>query len=420
MKRPLKIAGIIIGALLAVALVVALFVQLTWDRKDTRTAPALTAPHDSATVARGEYIYMNTWQCWSCHSNGGSTALPAGGRTFDLSATGPGFGTFYSRNITPDSATGIGSWSDGEIVQAIREGVNKDRRVLFPIMPVDWLHRISDDDALAVVAYLRSLPPVRNAVPPPAPSFVARALFAFGIVSAMPRIEGRITAPPVAETDKYGRYAATALAGCADCHTPRNLQNGKFYMDSLFAGGTIALGEPEGESLVAYAANLRAILGPGPAQWTEDQFAAAVTGGMRPDGTVIAPHMPYPLYKFLAREDLHAIYAYLSALPRIARTGPQPRYAKWVGAAHGPKRGEYIFQARCQACHGARGTGTRATNVRLADVASSLSAADLHDFISAGQPDLKMPSFGKTLSGEEMNDIIAFIQSWNQGGGGSN
>ncbi|HTO93498.1 MAG TPA: c-type cytochrome [Bacteroidota bacterium] len=415
MKRFLKIAGFLVGALLVIALALTMFVQLTWDSRNSRPVPALAARRDSASIARGQYIYLNTWQCWGCHSNGGATAPPAGGRTFDLSRTGPGFGVFYSRNITSDSATGIGAWSDGEIVQAIREGVNRDRRVLFPIMPVDWLHKISDEDALAVVAYLRSLPPVRNAVPQAAPSFVAKALFAFGVVSAMPPIDGGVQAPPTADSVAYGRYAATALAGCADCHTPRNLQNGKFYLDSLFAGGTIALGEPEGEPLVAYAANLRAILAQGDGQWTEEQFATAVTSGMRPDGTVIAPHMPYPMYKFLKGNDLHAIYTYLTSLTRIARTSPQPRYPEWVSAARGLKRGEYLFQARCQPCHGSRGTGTPATAVRLAEVAGSLSGSDLHDFISAGQLNLKMPSFGKTLNSDELNDIIAYIQSWGQG-----
>jgi len=418
MRRVLRIAGIIAGMLVVLAACLALYVQLGWDRKDGRQAPILVAPRDPASVARGEYIFMNTWQCWGCHSgsDGSQSVPPAGGRAFDLSTTGPGFGMYYAKNITPDSATGIGAWTDGEIVQAIREGVRRDRHLLFPLMPVDWLHRMSDEDALAIVAYLRSLPPVRNDVPPATPSFVARALFAFGVLSALPPVNTRIAAPAQASTREYGEYVATALSGCADCHTPRDLKNGKFFLDSLFAGGTIAFGEPEGEPIVSFASNLREILGPGPGRWSEDQFVTAVTGGMRPDSSVISPHMPYARYKFVSPDDLHALFVYFTSLPRIDRGVPAARYTDRVNAAHGTERGAYVFAARCQACHGRNGTGTPSTSVRLADVAGSLADSDMRDFIGAGQPDLKMPSFAKTLGSDDIANVIAYIRSWNQTG----
>ncbi|HTY58507.1 MAG TPA: c-type cytochrome [Bacteroidota bacterium] len=414
MKRLLRILGILVGVLALLAAGFVVFVQATWDNRDNRPAPAMVARHDSAAIARGEYIYKYTWQCWGCHVEGGSdpSSPPSGGQLFDLTRIGPGFGKFYSRNITPDSATGLGTWADGEIVQAIREGVRKNRRALFPLMPVDWLHGMSDDDALSIVAYLRSLPPVRKEVPPSAPSFVAKALFAFHVVSAMPAIDGRLNAPRRGTTLEYGKYAATGLAGCADCHTPRDLKNGKFFMDSLFAGGTIPLGDAEGAPIVSYAANLRASLGQGPGQWTEDQFIAAVTTGMKPDGTVLSPHMPYAMYKFLDNEDLRAMYAYFSSLPRVARDVPPTRYTEQVRGARGPDRGNLLFGARCQACHGRLGAGAPATSVKLAEVAGSLSEAELRQFIGSGQASLKMPSFGKTLSSDELDDIVAFIQSW--------
>ena len=414
MKRFMKITAILVGFLAVLAAGLVVYVQVSWDKRNNRPAPKMAALHDSATVARGEYIYRYTWQCWSCHSEGGSNpqGLPSGGQLFDLTKIGPGFGLYYSKNITPDSATGIGAWEDGEIVQAFREGVRKDRRTLFPLMPVDWLYRISDEDALALVAYLRSLPPVNKAVPPRSPSFAAKALLAFNVVSAMPVINGPIAAPPRGATTEYGKYAVTGLAGCADCHTPRDLNNGKFFMDSLFAGGTIPLGGPEGAPIISYSANLRAVLSSGPGQWTEEQFINAVTGGMRPDGTVLSPHMPYASYKFFDNEDLRAMYAYLSSLPRMVRDVPPTRYTDQVMAARGAARGRFLFGARCETCHGKRGSGSQATMAKLAEVAGSLSETDLREFISSGQANLNMPSFAKTLSNEELDDIIAFIRSW--------
>ena len=89
----------------------------------------------------------------------------AGGREFDMTNIGPpgGFGYVYAANITPDPETGIGNWSDGELVRALREGLDPDGYQIFPIMETEWWSGLSDDDTLALVAYMRSLQPVRNA-----------------------------------------------------------------------------------------------------------------------------------------------------------------------------------------------------------------------------------------------------------------
>ena len=151
MKRVLRIIAVIFTLLVIVLLGLAVYVLAAWDRLDERKPPQMTARRDSAAIARGEHIFKDTWQCWGCHASPASdgNSVPSGGQKFDLRKTGPGFGIYYSRNVTPDSATGIGAWTDGEIVQAIREGVRRDRHMLFPLMPVDWLKGLSDEDALA-------------------------------------------------------------------------------------------------------------------------------------------------------------------------------------------------------------------------------------------------------------------------------
>jgi mono/diheme cytochrome c family protein len=413
MKRLLKWVGRLVTVLVFLVVVLGVYVELAWDKPDSRPAPRMTAPRDSATVVRGEYIFKHAWQCWGCHAaTGDGNAAPSGGQRFDLRSVGPGFGVYYSRNLTPDSATGLGAWTDGEIVQAIREGIRRDRHVLFPLMPIDWLKGLSDQDVLAVVAYIRSLPPVRNPVPERDASFIAKALMAFNVIKPIAPITAPVFAPPSGRTVEYGRYVASNLAGCADCHSPRNLQNGEFYPDSLFAGGSIAFGKDEGDPVFAYARNLRPERATGEHEWTEEEFLQAVTAGMRPDSTVLTPHMPYAYYKFLSEDDLRAIYVYLRSLSPLRRSVPLPGFSADLIQARGESRGALLFRARCRACHGDGGAGAVPTNVKLAEVASSFEDNDLRDFIASGQMNLKMPAFGKTLTRDELGDLVAYIRSW--------
>jgi mono/diheme cytochrome c family protein len=402
------------GIVIILVICVLAYVLAVWSRSIDRPAPVMAARHDSATVARGEYLFKVTWQCWGCHQSGSpdAGAPPSGGRLFDLRSVGPGFGMFYSRNITPDTATGIGTWTDGEIAQAVREGITKDRHLLFPIMPMDWLKDLSDDDVLSIVAYLRSIPPVHNPVPERQLLLPAKALIAFNILKPAPAITKPIVAPPAGATIEYGRYFATAAAGCADCHTPRNLQNGQFYLDSLFAGGSIAFGESEGSPSVSYARNIRPHDVDGIGRWTEKQFIDAVTAGSRPDSSVIDLHMPYAHFKFLAADDLRAVYLYLKSLEPIPRTTPPQRYSTKVLDSHGSVRGGLLFEARCQGCHGEKGIGTGVTSVQLAAVMPFYTDEDLRNFVREGQIDLKMPGFRKTLSRDQLDDIVAFIRTW--------
>jgi mono/diheme cytochrome c family protein len=411
LKLILKILGWIVGIVIIVIIALVGYIQLRWDAKSDRPAPDLKATADSATIARGEYIFKFQAQCWGCHQDPAATSntIPssAGGMLFDLSNAGPGFGKWYSRNLTPDTETGIGSWTDGEIVQALREGINKDRLTLFPIMPTDWYKGMGDEDVLAVVAYLRSLQPVKHEVPEREPSFFAKALFTFGMLKPQPHITAPVTAPPRGVTAEYGKYVASNLAGCAECHTPRNLQDGQFYLDSLFAGSSF----PFEGAITAFAPNITPDTETGIGSWNEEQFITAVTTGVRPDSVVLSPHMPYAYYKFLTMDDLRAVYVYLKTIPAIKKIVPANEFDSRLKTQH-PERGQLLFESRCQACHGKNGGGAYPTNVTLADVAASLTDQELMDFIKSGQMNLKMPLFGHTLKDEEIKDLVAFIRTW--------
>lgn len=134
-------------------------------------APAVLGqtPPTAERLRRGEYL-ATIMDCSGCHTPGTLLGKPDLGRALGGSEVGfqiPGLGTFYPPNLTPDRETGLGRWSESDITDAIRKGERPDGRMLAPIMPYQNYGRLTDGDAAALVAYLRSLRPVRNAVPAP-------------------------------------------------------------------------------------------------------------------------------------------------------------------------------------------------------------------------------------------------------------
>ncbi|HEY5616002.1 MAG TPA: c-type cytochrome, partial [Bacteroidota bacterium] len=167
LKRTLKVLGWFVGSIIVIIVGLVIFINATWNNPIDRAVSTRTASMDSVSIARGEFLFKYGNTCWGCHSaTQHPDAPPSGGMPFDLTNVGPGFGIFYTPNITPDEETGIGRWSDGQIVRAIREGIRHDGTPLFPLMPVATLKGVSDDDVFAMVSYLRSIPPVNNKVTP--------------------------------------------------------------------------------------------------------------------------------------------------------------------------------------------------------------------------------------------------------------
>jgi mono/diheme cytochrome c family protein len=149
MKQPRTTA--ILAALITVAVV----------------APAVSQ-QQAPPRSRGEYL-ATIMDCGGCHTGGALAGQPD--RRLHLAGSGigfgvPGLGYFYPPNLTPDRETGLGAWSEAEIVRAVRTGVRPDGRVLAPVMPWHNYAALTDEDARALARYLKSLPPVRNATPP--------------------------------------------------------------------------------------------------------------------------------------------------------------------------------------------------------------------------------------------------------------
>ena len=124
---------------------------------------------DEDQVARGKYLVI-IGGCNDCHTPGALLGKPDFSRALSGSEVGfaiPGLGVFAGRNLTPDKETGLGAWTDDQIISAMTAGIRPDGRRLAPIMPWQALSHLSSDDAHAIVAYLKSLPAVKNSVPGP-------------------------------------------------------------------------------------------------------------------------------------------------------------------------------------------------------------------------------------------------------------
>lgn len=414
LKWTLWVVGGLLGVAILAIIVIVIYVNSNWDKPFVRAVAKMKAPSDRRTILRGEYLYKYSLGCWECHSPGlDAGALPSGGREFDLTKTGPGFGVFFAPNITPDKETGIGEWTDGEIVRSLREGLDRDGAVLFPIMPIEALRGLSDEDALAIVAYLRTLSPIRNEVNSHEYFFPAKALFAFGIIKPEAHIANPLVAPPKRDTIAYGGYVANNASLCMDCHTPRNLQDGSFYRDSLFTGSTVWFGDEEKNPLMkAYARNITPDLETGIGSWTEEQFFDALRAGMRPDGTVLSTHMPYAYYGLMDEFDLRALFLYLRRIQPIRRPTPPVWKSASYEQTQGLERGSSVFKASCEPCHGEEGKGAPPTSLSLAEMAPTVTDKTLADFTTGGNVGLRMPAFGKSLTPEQIKDVIAYIRSF--------
>jgi mono/diheme cytochrome c family protein len=254
-------------------------------------------------LERGEYLVRVVAACGNCHTpitpeGHDPTRELAGGFVEET----PAF-TAYAPNITPDPDTGIGRWSDAEIRRAIREGLRPDGSVIGPPMPIVLYRGLSDADLDAMVAFLRTVAPVRNEVP--------RSEYRMPLPPAWgPPVEFVPDIPRGATAD-YGAYLAGPVAHCMECHTTFG-PTGPMYETHWGAGGAEFNG-PWGASV---SANLTPHAD-GIAAYTDAELADMIRKGVRPDGSRMAPPMGYPFYARMAGEDVGAIIAYLRTLPPL-------------------------------------------------------------------------------------------------------
>jgi hypothetical protein len=277
--------------------------------------PSLTLPKDAAENERGRYLANHVAVCMDCHStrdwsffSGPIVAgtLGRGGERFDRETGLPG--VLISRNITPAA---LGDWSDGEIYRAITGGLRRDGSALFPLMPYDAYRFMAEEDLLAIIAYLRTLPPIPNEVPARQLDFPLNLIVNSIPKAAQPQVVNR--ADPV----EYGRYLAT-IAGCRWCHTPVDERQQSIAALELAGGHEFLM-----PGFVVRAANLTPDPETGLGSWTREDFIARFRryqgeGARIPVGPGdFNSTMPWTMYAGLTDEDLGAIYAFLKQVPPV-------------------------------------------------------------------------------------------------------
>ncbi len=241
--------------------------------------------------------------------NGGAavdeTKLFAGGRAFDL---GP-LGVLLTRNLTPDEETGIGKWTDEQIKIAVKTGVSDEGKILFPVMPYHVYNGMADADLDAVIAYLRSVDAVSNAVPE---SEIPTA----GMPT--PPFTTGIVAPDPSDKAARGAYLVNSVMGCTDCHTPVDPATGAPIIEKYLAGR-----QPyEGPWGIVYGGNITPDNETGIGAWTEDEVKRAITTGVSRDGRRLIL-MPWFGYSALTAEDADAVAFYLkNVLPAVKNEIP--------------------------------------------------------------------------------------------------
>lgn len=283
-------------------------------------------------LARGAYLVNSVTDCMSCHSEHDWTAHDApvapgtlgSGQDMNLLKGFPG--QVYAPNITPDPETGAGNWTDDQLGRAIREGVGHDGRALFPFMPYPDFRALSDEDLASIVVYLRSLPPVRKQRPPTELIFPVNYL-----IRSVPKpLDTPVPEPDLSTPEKRGKYLVT-IAGCTDCHTPKDA-HGQPLPNMDFGGGLILDG-PWGR---VASTNIT----PDPSgipYYDTAMFTQAIrTGYVK--ARKLSQIMPWHAYRGMTDDDIASIFAYIKTLKpvrhHVDNTEPQ-KYCKACRQYHG-------------------------------------------------------------------------------------
>jgi mono/diheme cytochrome c family protein len=267
-------------------------------------ATVATAYAQSALVKRGDYLVNGIMTCGNCHTPKGPTGdimnrAFSGGISWDeppFMVTAP--------NITPDPDTGIGKWSDADIKKVLRTGIRPNGTPVAMVMPTDFYEIITERDIDAIVAYLRTLKPIKNKVPDPIYKMPQ-------VHHAFPGTEKPFTEAMMSDKLKKGFYLAS-IAHCMECHTPMG-PRGREFATKLGTGGFEFPG-PWGKSV---SRNITQSKTKGIGSWTDDEIKRAITQGISKDGSKLKPPMGFHYYSTVSADDLDAVVAWLRTVPAM-------------------------------------------------------------------------------------------------------
>jgi mono/diheme cytochrome c family protein len=318
MKTFLKMVGGLV--LIVIALIAGVVTWLSVRKPASRPASTEKIEATPERLARGTYVVEHVSDCLGCHSDHvikfGIPVKPGtegeGGYIFDEKIGFPG--VVAAQNLTSDQEFGLGNWTDGEIIRAIREGIDRNGEALFPMMPYEHMRSMSDDDVKSVVVYLRTLKPIHKGVPAKHINFPVNLFVKF---TPKP-VDGVVTAPDPKDSVAHGKYLAT-IGGCYECHTPHD-DKGMRIAEKAYSGGWEMTG-PWGRN---FTANLTPASNTYMSHATKEEFIgrfkafASMDANTAPDApagrnTV----MPWLAFSHMTEHDLGAIYDYLKTMKPI-------------------------------------------------------------------------------------------------------
>jgi mono/diheme cytochrome c family protein len=270
----------------------------------------------SKEVERGRYLVNGPVACANCHTPRGPdmALLPNMSYAGGFKIVDPAF-EVYTANITPDKDTGIGTWTDAQIITAIREGKTREGKINFPPMPVPTYNHMSDSDVKAIVAFLHTIKPIHHEVPQSKYNIPQQA---------MPPAKG-MPAPSRKDKVAYGRYIATALAHCFECHSGPDAHGAPDEEHNLGSGGFLITLAP---GATVMTPNITPDPETGIGKWSDADIKKALTQGIRPDGRHLSPPMPFPFFKNMTNGDLDAVIAFLHTIPPIKRVVERTAFQK--------------------------------------------------------------------------------------------
>jgi mono/diheme cytochrome c family protein len=266
---------------------------------------ATAAAAQAQTAAeRGGYLVNTIMTCNNCH-----TPMGPNGPQFDKALSGglrfnePPFDVTAS-NITPDPETGIGRWSDADIKKALQDAVRPNGTHLAEVMPTGFYKVLTPSDLDGIVAYLRSLPPIKNKVADP--------IYKMQIPhQVFPGAEKAMSQAELDDKVKRGFYLVT-IGHCLECHTPFGPPgSGVDFQNAIGKGGR----EFKGPWGVSVSRNITSSKDKGLGDWSDADIKRAITQGVRKDGSRLKPPMGYPYYAKMTDGDVDAVVAYLRTLP---------------------------------------------------------------------------------------------------------
>jgi mono/diheme cytochrome c family protein len=386
---------IVLTAGLAVAAGLSGAAAIAWRPAIASIAPPSRAAFPSDAVARGATLAA-IGDCSVCHTADGGRPY-AGGRGLPTP-----FGTIYVTNITPDPDTGIGRWPEAAFRRAMRDGIDREGRHLYPALPYPHFTRATDADIEALYAFLMTREPVQATAPAnrlPFPLNVRATLTGWNMLFLRP---GAWTPDPAQSPDlDRGAYLVEAVGHCGACHTPHNALGAE--RDTQALGGGVAEGW-SGHPLQAGS--------PAAQPWTVDELADYLATGLSAQhGAAAGPMLA--VTRELSRvpaADVRAIAAYVaSGMPRSL---PQP--APQEAAAEDP-----VFTGACAACHAAAAPMTRAGAPSLA-LSTTVNAPSprnairviLHGIATREDaPSPIMPGFGAALSDQQVADLVRYVRT---------